>query len=44
MAMVSVFCILCIKSLSPASNDPTTAVQAMDQIEDPLIRLGQSLL
>ena len=30
-----------IKALSPAINDPTTAVQALDQIEDLLIRLGQ---
>jgi len=29
-----------IKALSPAINDPTTAVQALDQIEDILIRLG----
>jgi len=30
-----------IKALSPAINDPTTAVQALDQIEDLLLRLGQ---
>jgi uncharacterized membrane protein len=30
-----------IKALSPAVNDPTTAVQALDQIEDLLLRLGQ---
>jgi uncharacterized membrane protein len=30
-----------IKALSPAINDPTTAVQAIDQIEDLLRRLGQ---
>ena len=29
-----------IKALSPAINDPTTAVQAIDQIEDLLRRLG----
>jgi uncharacterized membrane protein len=33
-----------IKALSPAINDPTTAVQALDQIEDLLIRLGRSSL
>jgi uncharacterized membrane protein len=31
---------IAIKALSPAVNDPTTAVQALDQIEDLLIRLG----
>jgi uncharacterized membrane protein len=31
-----------IKALSPAINDPTTAVQALDQIEDLLGRLGRS--
>jgi uncharacterized membrane protein len=31
---------LAIKALSPAINDPTTAVQAIDQIEDLLRRLG----
>ncbi|MBS0638459.1 MAG: DUF2254 domain-containing protein [Proteobacteria bacterium] len=31
-----------IRALSPAVNDPTTAVQAIDQIEDLLQRLGQS--
>ena len=30
-----------IKALSPAINDPTTAVQALDQIEDLLMRLGR---
>ncbi len=30
-----------IKALSPAINDPTTAVQALDQVEDLLIRLGR---
>ena len=30
-----------IKALSPAINDPTTAVQTLDQIEDLLLRLGQ---
>jgi uncharacterized membrane protein len=32
---------IAIKALSPAINDPTTAVQALDQIEDLLMRLGQ---
>jgi len=32
---------IAIKALSPAVNDPTTAVQALDQIEDLLLRLGQ---
>jgi uncharacterized membrane protein len=31
---------IAIKALSPAINDPTTAVQALDQVEDLLIRLG----
>jgi uncharacterized membrane protein len=31
-----------IKALSPAINDPTTAVQAIDQIEDLLRRLGRA--
>ena len=31
---------IAIKALSPAINDPTTAVQALDQIEDLLLRLG----
>jgi len=31
-----------IKALSPAINDPTTAVQALDHIEDLLGRLGRS--
>ncbi len=29
-----------IKALSPAINDPTTAVQSLDQIEDLLLRIG----
>jgi uncharacterized membrane protein len=33
-----------IRALSPAVNDPTTAVQALDQIEDLLGRLGRSHL
>jgi uncharacterized membrane protein len=33
-----------IRALSPAVNDPTTAVQALDQIEDLLIRLGKRRL
>jgi uncharacterized membrane protein len=32
---------IAIRALSPAVNDPTTAVQALDQIEDLLLRLGQ---
>ena len=32
---------IAIKALSPAINDPTTAVQALDQIEDLLARLGR---
>jgi uncharacterized membrane protein len=32
---------IAIKALSPAINDPTTAVQALNQIEDLLLRLGQ---
>ncbi|MGB2625295.1 MAG: DUF2254 domain-containing protein [Candidatus Acidiferrum sp.] len=32
---------IAIKALSPAINDPTTTVQALDQIEDLLLRLGQ---
>ena len=31
---------IAIRALSPAINDPTTAVQALDQIEDLLTRLG----
>ncbi|HVM99096.1 MAG TPA: DUF2254 domain-containing protein [Caulobacteraceae bacterium] len=33
-----------IRALSPAVNDPTTAVQALDQIEDLMCRLGRSRL
>jgi len=33
-----------IKALSPAINDPTTAVQALDQVEDLLLRLGRTSL
>ena len=33
-----------IKALSPAVNDPTTAVQSLDQIEDLLRRIGQRTL
>jgi uncharacterized membrane protein len=32
---------IAIRTLSPAVNDPTTAVQALDQIEDLLIRLSR---
>lgn len=35
---------IAIRALSPAVNDPTTAVQALDQIEDLLLRLGRSQL
>ncbi len=35
---------IAIKALSPAINDPTTAVQAMSQIEDLLRRLGRRAL
>jgi uncharacterized membrane protein len=35
---------IAIKALSPAINDPTTAVQALGQIEDLLIRLGRRRL
>jgi uncharacterized membrane protein len=35
---------IAIKALSPAINDPTTAVQALDQIEDLLFRLGRRRL
>jgi uncharacterized membrane protein len=35
---------IAIKALSPAINDPTTAVQALDQIQDLLLRLGRRYL
>ena len=35
---------IAIKALSPAINDPTTAVQALDQIGDLLLRLGNRRL
>ena len=35
---------IAIRALSPAINDPTTAVQALDQIGDLLLRLGRRLL
>lgn len=35
---------IAIKALSPAINDPTTAVQALDQIGDQLLRLGERRL
>jgi uncharacterized membrane protein len=35
---------IAIKALSPAINDPTTAVQALDQIGDLLLRLGSRRL
>jgi len=35
---------IAIKALSPAVNDPTTAVQALDQIEDLMLQLGRRRL
>jgi len=35
---------IAIRALSPAVNDPSTAVQALDQIEDLLLRLGRRCL
>jgi len=35
---------IAIRALSPAINDPTTAVQSLDQIEDLLVRLGERRL
>src|ERR1700749_1026961 len=35
---------IAIKALSPAINDPTTAVQTIDQLEDLLRRLGAAEL
>ena len=35
---------IAIKALSPAINDPTTAVQALDHIQDQLLRLGRRRL
>jgi uncharacterized membrane protein len=35
---------IAIRALSPAVNDPTTAVQALDQIGDLLLRLGRGRL
>ncbi len=35
---------IAVKALSPAINDPTTAVQAIAQIEDLLVRLGHRAL
>ena len=35
---------IAIRALSPAVNDPTTAVQALDQLEDLLLRLGRRKL
>jgi uncharacterized membrane protein len=35
---------IAIRALSPAVNDPTTAVQALDQIGDLLLRLGRRTL
>jgi uncharacterized membrane protein len=35
---------IAIRALSPAINDPTTAVQALDQIEDLMFRLGRCKL
>ncbi len=33
---------IAIRALSPAINDPTTAVQALDQVEDLLVRLARA--
>lgn len=35
---------IAIRALSPAVNDPTTAVQSLDQIGDLLVRLGERIL
>jgi len=35
---------IAIRALSPGINDPTTAVQALDQVQDLLLRLGRSQL
>ena len=35
---------IAIRALSPAINDPTTAVQALDQIQDLLLRIGSRRL
>ena len=35
---------IAIRALSPAVNDPTTAVQTLDQLEDLLLRLGRRRL
>jgi len=35
---------IAIRALSPGINDPTTAVQALDQMQDLLLRLGRSQL
>jgi len=35
---------IAIRALSPAVNDPTTAVQALDHLEDLLLRLGERRL
>ena len=35
---------IAIRALSPAVNDPTTASQSLDQIQDQLLRLGRSRL
>lgn len=35
---------IAIRALSPAINDPTTAVRSLDQIEDLLVRLGNAPL
>jgi hypothetical protein len=35
---------IAVRALSPAVNDPTTAVRALDQIEDVLVRLPHRLL
>jgi len=35
-----ILCDIAIRALSPAVNDPTTAVQCLDQMEDLLVRIG----
>lgn len=38
--MITLLADIAIRALSPAVNDPTTAVQALDQVEDALLRLA----
>jgi uncharacterized membrane protein len=44
MHLIRLLVDIAIRALSPAVNDPTTAVNALDQIEDLLLRLGHSQL